>query len=74
MFTINREVFVNYTQGVLLSRNEDGSFIIADNLECDEAAKRLTLCEIIGLVKNGEIISTMQINEKGEYVEIDSKS
>jgi hypothetical protein len=61
MFTVNRENFTAWTQGILLD-NRHGHYIAGDDVACEEAEQRLQKGETIALTVRGEIVSTISFD------------
>lgn len=70
MITVDRAGFILWTQGQLLVRKADGTFICSDNIKNEEAEVALQKGETIGLLVGGELVSTMAYSkEAGGYKE-----
>lgn len=69
MKLVNREGFILHTEGTLLYRDGSGKCQIGDGLEFEEAVKILEKGGEIGLISDGEQVSTIK-SINGVYVEI----
>lgn len=67
MQTVDREEFMNWTQGILLNRDKHKK-VIVNELDCKLAEEALKNGETIYLTKNGKIVSIM-IPEGNNFVE-----
>jgi hypothetical protein len=68
MILVNRDDFMAWVEGVLMSRDAKGNVTVGDKEIHDRAYEALSKGEIIGLTCNDEIVTTMSL-EEGGYVE-----
>lgn len=67
MFMVDRRSFILWTQGILLNR-KGNQVEVGDGRRNEEAEERMNKGETIGLLVNGELVSTMKL-EHGGYQE-----
>lgn len=67
MIIVDRESFIAWTQGILIHRTKN-KLIVGDNTKHEVAEKLLEQGETIGFTVNGELFSTMKLEDSG-YVE-----
>lgn len=64
MIIVDRDSFIAWTQGILLDRKADGTFVCGDNELNKEAEEALKNGKTIGLTVEGRIVSTMSLDEE----------
>lgn len=70
MLIVDRDSFIAWTEGTLLERRIDGTFVVGDDETNERAEKALEAGETIGLTIGGRLESTMAFDEaQGDYVE-----
>lgn len=71
-FTVDREQFIAWTEGILLDRNEKGEVLLVNEKNCKEADDRLNNGEEVYLTVGNEIVSKMYLNKiDGCIVEVE---
>jgi len=68
MIQVNRGDFIAWVQGDLLVRDVKGRCLVGDNQAHEDAEAAMNQGKTIGLLVNGQVVSTMRLTREG-YVE-----
>jgi hypothetical protein len=65
MFVIDRNSFIVWTQGILLTRNASGHVVVGDNVVHEQTMEILESGEKVYLSVNNKVVSYIRLAEDG---------